>query len=129
MHGIVERFAADAALGLVGPRRFLSASRAQAPRDVLGPPNRETVAALAARMGAPISGDAFDFFEGTMFWVRPQALAPLRRLALAAGAFAPEAGLVDGALEHAVERLFNHAARRAAFRVEVAAADDEASSA
>ena len=69
-------------------------------------------------MGAPIRGDAFDFFEGTMFWARPQALAPLRRLGLAAEAFAPEAGRVDGALEHAVERLFNHAARVAGFRVE-----------
>jgi hypothetical protein len=125
MRGIVDRFRDDADLGLVGPRRFLSASRAGAPRDVLGPPNRETVAALAARMGAPISGDAFDFFEGTMFWVRPQALAPLRRLALAPDAFAPEAGLVDGALEHALERLFNHAARQAGFRVEVASAENQ----
>lgn len=121
---IVSRFADDPRLGLVGPRRFLSASRADAPRDALGPPNRRTVEALAARMGAPIRGDDFDFFEGTMFWARPQALAPLRRLGLAADSFAPEAGRVDGALEHAVERLFNHAARAAGFRVEGVAVDD-----
>jgi hypothetical protein len=122
---IVSRFADDARLGLVGPRRFLSASRADAPRDALGPSNRQNVEALAQRMGAPIRGDDFDFFEGTMFWARPPALAPLRRLGLAAGgAFAPEAGRVDGALEHAVERLFNHAARAAGYRVEAVSVDD-----
>ena len=75
-------------------------------------------------MGAPIRHDDFDFFEGTMFWTRPQALAPMRRLGLAADAFAPEAGQVDGALEHAVERLFNHSVRVAGFRVEGAAVED-----
>jgi len=122
---IISRFADDERLGLVGPRRFLSASRADAPRDALGPPNRQNAEGLATRMGAPIRGDDFDFFEGTMFWVRPQALAPLRRLGLAAGgAFAPEAGRGDGALEHAVERLFNHAARAAGYRVEAVSVDD-----
>jgi len=122
--GVVERFRNDAGLGIVGPRRFLSVSRPGAPRDVLGP-NRATVEGLAERMEAPIRGDEFDFFEGTMFWARPQALTRLRHLGLAAGgAFAPEAGLVDGALEHAVERLFNHAARAAGYRVEDASADD-----
>jgi hypothetical protein len=121
---IVSRFADNPRLGLVGPRRFLSASRADAPRDALGPPNRQNVEALAARMGAPIRDEDFDFFEGTMFWARPQALAPLRRLGLAADSFAPEAGRVDGGLEHAVERLFNHAARVAGFRVEGVSSED-----
>ena len=124
VQAIVRRFADDPRLGLVGPRRFLSASRPDAPRDAVGPPNRQNVEALAARMGAPIRDDDFDFFEGTMFWTRPRALAPLRRLGLAADAFAPEAGQVDGALEHAVERLFNHAARVAGFRVADAAVED-----
>jgi lipopolysaccharide biosynthesis protein len=121
---IVRRFVGDPKLGLVGPRRFLSASRQDAQRDVLGAPNRENVEALAAKMGAPIRHDDFDFFEGTMFWARPQALAPLRRLGLAVDSFAPELGQVDGALEHAVERLFNHAARVAGFRVEDTSVDD-----
>jgi lipopolysaccharide biosynthesis protein len=51
-----------------------------------------------------------------MFWVRPLALTPLRGLRLA-NAFAPEAGLSDGALEHAVEGLFNHSVRLAGFQV------------
>ena len=120
---IVRRFEDAPNLGLIGPRQLLSASRVEAPRDAVGPPNRATVAALAARMGAPVRDDAFDFFEGTMFWARPQAMAPLRGLALAADSFAPEAGAADGALEHAVERLFNHATRLAGFRVEDAFCD------
>jgi lipopolysaccharide biosynthesis protein len=58
----------------------------------------------------------YDVFHGTMFWVRPLALTPLRGLRLA-NAFAPEAGLSDGALEHAVEGLFNHSVRLAGFQV------------
>jgi hypothetical protein len=51
--------------------------------------------------------------------------APLRGLGFVADSFAPEAGRVDGALEHAVERLFNHATRVAGFRVEAVSVDDE----
>jgi lipopolysaccharide biosynthesis protein len=39
-----------------------------------------------------------------MFWVRPEALRPLRNLQLAAG-MPPERGLVDGDLPHALERV------------------------
>jgi hypothetical protein len=116
---IIRRFADDPRLGLVGPRRFHKVAP-------LASPNRLSVEQLAARMGAPIRGsDDVDLFAGTMFWARPQALAPLRRLGLAADSFAPEAGRLDGALEHAVEELFNHAARTAGFRVEEASAEDQ----
>ena len=52
-----------------------------------------------------------------MFWAKPQALAPLRRLRLTEDFAASEAGRVDGASEHAVERRFHHTARVAGFRV------------
>ena len=121
---IVERFQRDARLGLVGPRRFRFGELEDAPRVVLRPPNRQRVEALAARMGAAVHDVGFDFFAGTMFWARPPALEPLRRLGLAADSFAPEAGRLDGALEHAVERLFNHAARLSGFRVEDASCEN-----
>ena len=54
---------------------------------------------------------------GTMFWVRSQALEPLRGLSLAARAFAPEAGASCGAMEHAVDGLFNHSVQLAGFDV------------
>jgi len=122
MRMIVRRFVDDPTLGLVGPERFLSASRPGAPRDAVGLQNGENVEKLAARMGAPIKRDNFDFFEGTMFWVRPTACEPLRRLGLAEEAFAPEAGRLDGALEHAIERLFNHSVRITGMRIETVSA-------
>ncbi len=71
--------------------------------------NRAHVEALAARMGiTPPARPAF--FEGSMFWVRPAALARLRALALTPEGFEPEQGQVDGALHHAVERVFTLAA-------------------
>ncbi|MEG8099165.1 hypothetical protein GY664_02815 [Candidatus Liberibacter brunswickensis] len=46
-----------------------------------------------------------DFFNGTMFWVRPECLDPIRYLHLT-GEFEKDCNLKDGALEHAVERFF-----------------------
>jgi len=113
---IVSRFRTDPHLGVVGPQRFRARPDGADLAEFLGR-NCEAVAALARRMGAPVTADGFDFFSNTMFWARPQALAPLRQLRLSAE-FAAEAGLTDGGLEHAVERLFNHSARTAGFSVE-----------
>jgi len=118
---IVQRFADDANLGIVGPRRFLAASRPNRPQDLFTG-NRAILEDLAARMAAPIRSDDFDFFLGTMFWARPRALKALRSLGLAANGFAPEAGLQEGTMEHAVERIFNFAVRHAGFRVASASA-------
>lgn len=57
------------------------------------------------------------FFEGTMFWFRPAALAPLRRLALEIDEFEPEPSPPDGCLHHAVERVFCYAAMAAGYKV------------
>jgi hypothetical protein len=115
---IVARFAAEPDLGLVGSPHFFEVSTASAPRDLLGA-NRRQVEKLAARLASPLTEPEFDFFEGTMFWVRPESLAPLRALRLSE-AFDAEAGKVDGAVEHALERLFNHVSRTAGYRVETA---------
>ena len=50
------------------------------------------------------------FFEGSMFWFRPAAIASLRRLQLVATDFEPESGQLEGALHHALERTFTLAA-------------------
>jgi len=68
-------------------------------------------------MGAEIGRGEYDVFHGTMFWARPKALARLRGLGLAADGFSPESGREDGAMEHAVEGLINHAVRAAGFKV------------
>jgi hypothetical protein len=116
---IVARFAGEPNLGLVGSAHFFGVSSANAPKDMLGA-NRGEAEKLAARLAAPLTEPEFDFFEGTMFWVRPEALAPLRALRLSQDGFGAEAGKVDGAVEHALERLFNHVVRAAGYRVETA---------
>lgn len=112
---ICAAFAAAPDLGLVGPERFRARSRHGDAAEIMGN-SRAAIEALSARMGAPPPGADYDVFHGTMFWARPQALAALRELRLARE-FRPEAGLSDGALEHAVEGLINHAVRARGFRV------------
>jgi len=112
---ICAAFEAAPDLGLIGPERFRARSRHGDAAEVMGQ-SRATIEALCARMGAAAPGADYDVFHGTMFWARPQALTALRDLGLARE-FRPEAGLSDGALEHAVEGLINHAVRARGFRV------------
>jgi len=77
--------------------------------------DRARVEALCAAM-RPACAPRLGFFEGTMFWVRPAALAPLRGLALTPQDFEEEQGQTDGALHHAVERVFTLAAAAAGGR-------------
>lgn len=65
--------------------------------------NRQRVELLCQRMGTP---PRMGFFEGSMFWVRPAALAPLKRIGLKVEDFESEAGQLDGTLHHAIERCF-----------------------
>jgi hypothetical protein len=116
VEAIQNRFASEPLLGLVGPERFRARSRHNDPAEVMGA-SRATIEALARQMGAEIGQGEYDVFHGTMFWARPKALARLRGLGLAANGFSAEAGREDGAMEHAVEGLINHAVRAAGFKV------------
>lgn len=91
----------DPRTGIVGPGAFFRT----APAYWMG--NRARVEQLAEVLGAE---PALGFFEGSMFWVRPAALAGLRALDLKGDDFDAEAGQLDGTLHHAVERLFPIAA-------------------
>jgi lipopolysaccharide biosynthesis protein len=66
-------------------------------------------AELAAQMGI-VPPAVPSFFEGSMFWVRPSALKRLRLLNLSPADFELEHGQTDGALHHAIERVFSLAA-------------------
>jgi hypothetical protein len=113
---ILARFQNHPRVGMIGPRAYrYPSSLCDETRSWGG--NRARVLELALRLGSNVEKFRLDFFCGTMFWVRPEALLPLRRLALSYQ-FREDAGLIDGGLEHAVERLFTASVEQARFQVE-----------
>ena len=71
---------------------------------------------LAARMGIPLPlPNHFEFPIGTMFWVRPAALAPLLDLGLTEAMMPAEPLADDGTILHALERLIPFAVAKAGF--------------
>jgi rhamnosyltransferase len=89
----------DPRVGLVGPASFFRTA------EIYWMANKALVEQLCRRM-APMPPVLLGFFEGSMFWVRPKALEPLRALGLQAEDFDVEAGQLDGTLHHATERTF-----------------------
>ena len=100
----------EPATGMVGWRPSF---RAAAPYWMENRASNETLARRLGVEGPPPLG----FFEGSMFWFRPAALAGLKTLALGPDCFEAEAGQVDGTLHHAVERLFTIAAWASGYEV------------
>jgi hypothetical protein len=112
---IVRTFETDASVGIIGPRAFRLPSETS-PLEPSWGKTRPKVLELAAKMGVAPDKFRLDFYGGTMFWARPEALRPLRNLNLAR-AFPEEQGLLDGRLEHATERLFTTSAVVAGFKL------------
>ena len=112
---IVQAFEADPSVGIIGPRTFRLPSETS-PLEPSWGKTRPKVLELAAKMGVAADEFHLDFYGGTMFWARPEALQPLRDLRLAS-AFPEEQGLLDGGLEHATERLFTTSALVAGFNL------------
>lgn len=110
---ILDAFAADGRLGLVAPVGHLL------PLDgYCGEAgNADGVRWLAdrARLG-PLPRDA-KFAGGSMFWLRPAALASALAHAFEPEAFAPEDGAIDATLAHAWERFTGIAVSAAGYRL------------
>ena len=118
---IIDDFERNPSIGMIGSSVFRMPGKAFDEQVSWGE-NWSTVLALAADMGVAPEAFRLDFFAGTMFWVRPRALAPLRRLLLTSK-FPVEQGRSDGALEHAVERLFATSVVAAGLRLEACGAE------
>ena len=99
----IDMFVRDPSIGMIGPKVFRLPND-NYPEDLSWSANRLMTLELAERMGVPANKFQLDFFGGTMFWVRPEALKPLRDLHLAAD-MPYENGLIDGDLPHALERV------------------------
>jgi hypothetical protein len=99
----IDMFERDPAVGMIGAKVF-RLPKAGYSEDLSWSANRPMTLRIAERMGMPADKFKLDFFGGTMFWVRPEALKPLRDLHLAAD-MPYESGLIDGDLAHALERV------------------------
>lgn len=107
VRGIINRFATEPDLGLVGPAHFhLPNAFRHSYDDTWGQNNEAFTKGLAAQLGCPSERFQLDFFAGTMFWIRKELLDLLKPLDLTLDSFPEEAGQVDGTLQHALERLF-----------------------
>ena len=111
------RFAEAPDLGMLGPARL------RVPNDRYGETaawggNRAQALAVAGRLGLDADAMQLDYFAGTMFWVRPAMLAPLRAAGLRATDFAPGGLATDGSLSHALERLLPALVKATGGRVE-----------
>ncbi len=115
MKAVIDRFLADPTLGMMGSLHFrLNSNR---DHNIFWRGNESDLKQLICELGGDPEQIKPDFFEGTMFWVRPAAFESLRRLKTTER-FAGERGAVDGALEHAIERIFAVAVKVAGFRID-----------
>jgi lipopolysaccharide biosynthesis protein len=99
----IDMFDREPSVGMIGAKVF-RLPKAGYSEDLSWSANRPMTLKIAERMGMPADKFQLDFFGGTMFWVRPEALKPLRDLHLAAE-MPYESGLIDGDLAHALERV------------------------
>lgn len=105
---ILRRFEARSHIGMIGSPRFRLPNEHIQHQSAWGE-NRDATLELAERMGISHEDFRLDFFAGTMFWIKQEALAPLRGLGLTLHDFAEENGALDGELPHALERAFSAA--------------------
>ena len=117
---IVQQFSQDEELGMiVPPDAFLYLSENSDWYDG----NRPWLDELLTRMGEgdQIGKYQFDFPAGSMYWFRVASLTKLLdRQFIDLDEFEPEAGQLDGTLQHAVERVISLLVRKAGYKVQIA---------
>ncbi|AGH17159.1 rhamnan synthesis F family protein [Candidatus Liberibacter asiaticus] len=113
---IIRTFDTHRDIGMIGSRAYRYPNKYCDYTCSLGK-NREMICTLAGRMGITFQDQKLDFFAGTMFWVRTEALDPIKNLRLSRY-FEPKVHkALDGEIEHAVERCFSLSVKKANFRI------------
>lgn len=97
---ILERFKEDADLGMLAPKGYLLELK-----EYIGS-NRYDLQQMTDKLNIKLSYNR-PFVAGSMFWCRPQVLAPILNLEMDLGHFPAEQGQRDGTPAHALERLFS----------------------
>ncbi len=111
---IVDAFKKNPSIGIAGPTTLRIPNAACDAKMAWGSRRtRDMALQLMRKMGANPNAPSLDYFAGSMFWITPAALEPIRQLNLQHHNFPPEMGQVDGELQHAVERLFLLSAQQA----------------
>ena len=112
VNDILGLFSTFPELGIVAPKHFEPIFG-----NIKWGVNWEGARVLAERLGITLNQWVpIDFPSGSMFWVRPAALAPLLDLKLKIEDFEAEQGQQDGTLGHQLERLFYFACEKAGYR-------------
>ena len=112
---IIQRFMADPTLGMIGSKVFHLKGRAH--RRIFMRSNKSHMQRIIRELGGNPDEVEPDFFEGTMFWVRTCAFDALRDLNLSRR-FLREQGAKDGAIEHAIERVFGTSVTLAGYKID-----------
>lgn len=110
---ILALFQRDPELGIVYPATFPPARA-----HLAWGSNFENARALTSRLGVPPPDPrVVKFAAGAMFWFRPACLEGLLQTGVQLNFDEEDNGRADGALSHAVERLFLHIGEAAGYRV------------
>lgn len=107
---ITTSFKLNPRLGIIGPGFDLMKYQ-----DAVGA-NQNQVQYLQNRLKIQLT-ENFNFFGGSMFWFRPDAIKNILDLRLSFNDFSNETGQIDGTLAHAIERIFNLAVCQAGYQV------------
>ena len=92
---VLEMFEKEPQLGMVGPRKFREKARMEC--------NLFKYLKLCRKLR--LRSCKLDYFSGSMFWIRPEALQKLIGLESRGIKFS-STDRIDGNLEHAIERIF-----------------------
>ena len=119
MDQIIDRFRSGESIGMVGPSNLRLAHSPDQPleNDWGTSKSWSKMKRTAGRLGIPERDLRMDFFAGTMFWFAPRALMAIAGGDFSASDFEPEPIPNEGALPHAMERMFNLIAAKAGFAV------------